>query len=212
MTLASDPRDLGVFLARLVRLDPSTLVRGRPAGTGHLTLWARLPFDVLAARTVAGTWPEDATVAAADLLAVVSGAGSLGGAGPLEGAGSFELPRRRDADWRGSLPPERGWQHLDAIPADVVRKLVEAGERAFRAAGEAVAQAAGESLLDHETLRVSGGNGPEVAVPFRLLLGLARMAFLGEEPVTVAVLGAWVRLAADHGVIYRRTGSALLTG
>jgi hypothetical protein len=199
VTVVSDPRDMGVFLARLVRLDASAVVRVRPTGTDHLTLWARLPFDVLAARTVAGDWPDDATVAAADLLAVVSG------------GGTFELPRRRDAEWRGSLPPERGWQHLDAIPADVVRKLVEAGGRAFRAAGDAVAQVAGESLLDHETLRVSGENSPEVAVPFRLLLGLARMAFLGEEPVTVAVVGAWVRLAADHGVVYRRTGSALLT-
>jgi hypothetical protein len=193
-----DPRDVSVFLARLVRLDGAALVRVRPAGPAHLTLWAQLPFDVLAARTVAGRWPDDVTVAAAELLGVVSPAGP---------GDTLEMPRRRDTDWRGSLPPERGWQQLDAIPADVIRKLIVAGERAFRAAGT---QAAGESLLDHETLRVHADGCPEVAVPFRLLLALARMAFLGEQPVEVAVLGPWLRLTGAYGVVYRRTGATLL--
>ncbi|SHN26970.1 hypothetical protein [Cryptosporangium aurantiacum] len=190
-------RDMGVFLARVIRLDAAALVRVRPAGPARLTLWAQLPFDVLAARSVAGSWPDDVTVAAADLLETVSGAATL------------VLPRRRDTDWRGSLPPERGWQPLDSVPADVVRDLITAGQQAFRTIGS---RAAGESLLDHETLRVRGdtAGAPEIAVPFRLLLGLARMAFLGDGPVAVAVSGPWLRLAATHGVVYRRRSTALL--
>jgi hypothetical protein len=199
-------RDIGVFLARVTRLDPAALVRVRPAGREHLTLWAQLPFDVLVARTVAGSWTEDVTVAAAELLDAVS-------AGPLVGSpDTLELPRRRDTDWRGSLPPQRGWQPLDTVPADIVRRLVAAGEQAFRAAGGGVAQAAGESLLGHETLRVRGdtAGAPEIAVPFRLLLGLARMAVLGDEPVAVSVQGPWLRLTAQHGIVYHRRSTALL--
>ena len=197
---AEHRRDAGVFLARVVRLDPAGLVRVRPVGAEHLTLWARLPFDVLAGRTVAGSWPDDVTVSAADLLSVVSRTEAV------------RIPRRRDAEWRGSLPPERGWQHLDDIPPDVVRSLIDVGEQAFRAADAPAAQAAGEALLDHETLRVHGDGTAEVAVPFRLLLALARLAFLGERPVTVSVLGPWLRLSAPYGVVYRRVGASLLVG
>jgi hypothetical protein len=195
-------RDAGVFLARVVRLDPAGLVRVRPSGPEHLTLWAQLPFDVLVARTVAGNCQDDVTVAAAELLSVVT---------PHGAGGTVELPRRRDAEWRGSLPPERGWQHLDDVPADVVQHLLAAGEKAFRAAD--AAQAAGESLLDHETLKVRGdqAGSPEAAVPFRLLLALARMAFLSpQQPVAVSVLGPWLRLTAAYGNAYRRTGTGLL--
>ncbi|MFG1921486.1 hypothetical protein [Cryptosporangium sp. NPDC048952] len=184
--LVAERRDLGVFLGRIVRLDAGALVRIRPSGPDHLTLWAALPFDVLVARTVPGSWLDDATVSAAELLE------------------STELPRRRDSEWRGSLPPDRDWQPLDTVPADVVRNLITAGQKAFRAAGT---QAAGESLLDHETLRVSTPGSPEVAVTFRLLLALARMAFLGDGPVGVSSCGPWVRLTAEHGTVYHRTAS-----
>lgn len=181
-------RDLDVFLGRVVRLDAGALVRLRPSGPDHLTLWAALPFDVLVARTVPGSWLDDATVSAAEMLELT------------------DLPRRRDSEWRGSLPPERGWESLDTVPSEVVRDLITAGQKAFRAAGT---QAAGESLLDHETLRVRG-NSPgaqEVAVTFRLLLALARMAFLGDGPVGVASCGPWVRLTAEHGQVFHRTAA-----
>lgn len=206
MTVPVDQRrDLGVFLGRVVRLDAGALVRIRPSGPDHLTLWAKLPFDVLAARTATGAWFDDATVAAAELLDAVSLA-PAGAAGPAP----LELPTRRDAEWRGSLPPERGWQPLDQVPSDIVRQLITAGEKAFRAAGT---QAAGESLLDHETLRVRGNasGAPEVAVPFRVLLALARMAFLGDRPVDVAKCGPWVRLTADHGQVFHRASALGVT-
>ncbi|GAA0255409.1 hypothetical protein [Cryptosporangium japonicum] len=178
-------RDLDVFLGRVLRLDAGALVRLRPSGPDHLTLWAALPFDVLVSRTVPGTRLDDVTVSAAELL-------------------ESESPRRRDSEWRGSLPPDRGWRVLDTVPSEVVRDLITAGQNAFRAAGT---QAAGESLLDHETLRVSAPGSPEIAVTFRLLLALARMAFLGDGPVGVASCGPWVRLSADHGNVHHRTAS-----
>ncbi|WP_216592905.1 hypothetical protein [Verrucosispora sioxanthis] len=65
-----DSADAGAFLARLVRLEHAALVRLRPAAAGARTaLWARLPWEVLAVRTVAGACPGDVTVAAGQLLA-----------------------------------------------------------------------------------------------------------------------------------------------
>jgi len=191
----ADPADLadaGAFLARVVRLDAGALVRLRAGGrTGLVALWSWLPLDVLATRMVAGRLAaEDATVAAADLLDAVRAGGS-----------AVTLPARRDVEWRGALPSGRD-PELERIPADVVRRLVAAGEDAFRSASGA--QAAGEALLDHETLRVSAG-GIDVVVPLRMLLGLARMGFLAEDDaVRVGAGGGWLRLAGRYGTVYRR--------
>lgn len=58
--------DAGAFLARLVRLDPAAPVRLKTSG-GRVALWARLPWDVLVTREVAGHGPDDVTVSAREL-------------------------------------------------------------------------------------------------------------------------------------------------
>ena len=203
---ASDRADAGAFLARVARLDPAALVRLR-CGGGVIALWAWLPLEVLATRVVCGEGPADATVQAQALLASLTAVPA--GAAPQVGA-PVALPARRDADWPGALPPSAGVRELDAIPAGVVRDLLAAGERTFREASTgADPRAVGDALLDHEALTVSGG-GESVTIPLRLLLGLARMGFLGEDPLQVGLAGGWVRAAASYGVAYRRRGKLTL--
>lgn len=203
----ADLVDTGTFLARLTRFDAGAPVRLRAAGAG-LALWAWLPIDVLVTRAVAaGPEPgsgHDVSVVGAELLGRVAAARDAG-------ALLVPLPARRDDAWRGSLPAGRRVAELDAVPAAVVRGLVSAGEAAYRRAAGAtrVAAATGApdavagELLGHESLRVSAG-GTDVAVPLRVLFGLARMGFLGEDPVRVAVDGPWLRAAASFGAAYRR--------
>jgi hypothetical protein len=67
--------DAGAFLARLLRMDPTALVRVRsarlpPGPAGLAEMWAMLPFGVLVMRLVgsSGTAVPDITVAAKELL------------------------------------------------------------------------------------------------------------------------------------------------
>jgi hypothetical protein len=199
--------DAGAFLARLTQLDPAALVRLRPAGTDRTGLWARLPWDVLVTRSVAGRPPEDVTVRAADLLAELAAAGSA-------------LPPRRDEQWRWPLPPARA-EVLEEVPVGAVREIGAAAEGTIRAAasgglgGRPVGdRAVRDALLDHVAIRVTPElAGEPVEVPQRLVQGVVRMGFLGQGRAagTVRVLraGRWVGLAAPYGTGWLRPAGRL---
>jgi len=220
---AADAADLAAFLGRSVRLDPGAVVRLRIGG-GRLAAYIRLPFGVLVSRSAAGDGtPADVSVAAAELLAALDRAAldraALDAAALDRGAGvqPVPLPPRRDAAWRGALPPVAGWQRLDAVPAAAVRRLVRAGGEAVRNAGPAGSGPAGEkALLDHAALTVTGGERT-VALPLRVLTAVWRMGFLGpneapgaparrrplaEPQVVVSAAGGWARVAATFGSAY----------
>jgi hypothetical protein len=84
------------------------------------------------------------------------------------------------------------------------------GALGLRAVPAGAAAAAGESLLDHESLTVSGA-GRTAVVPLRVLGALTRMGFLGEaaEPVVVSAVAGWTRVAAAYGSAYQHTGPDL---
>ncbi len=192
--------DAGAFLARLVRLDPAILVRLRPVpGAERTSLWARLPWDVLVVRTVAGAAPGDVTVAAADLLAELA-------------AGGAALPRRRDDGWRWPLPPAVS-RAVEALPVEDVRQIAVAAAGTLReatthgVAGRAVGQRAlRDALLDHVAVVVTPDDAPDapVEVPQRLVQGLVRMGFLGTGDVQVRVAGRWVGLVGPYGAAWSR--------
>lgn len=192
--------DLASFLGRAVGLDPAAVVRLRGSGD-RVTAYVRLPFGVLVSRTVGGSAePADVTVGAADLLAALDAGGSIG------------WPSRRDVEFRAALPPAGGWVPLDSVPGDVIRALVRAGRDALRAVPDGSAAAAGESLLDHESLTVSGA-GRTAVLPLRVVSALTRMGFLGGDPaadaVVVSATSGWTRLAAPFGSAYQHTVPAL---
>ena len=109
--------DAGAFLARLTRLDPAAPVRLRNTGN-RVALWGRLPWEVLVTREVAGHGPDDATVAAGELLAVLA-------------RGGDELPPRRDAHWRWPLPPPGG-ETVESVSGAELSRLAEAAAGTLR--------------------------------------------------------------------------------
>ncbi|GAA4706497.1 hypothetical protein [Phytohabitans rumicis] len=195
-----DTQDAGAFLARLTRLDPHAVVRLKRVADDRTALWARLPWAVLASRTVAGAGPDDATVSAADLLAEI-------------GRGGDALPERRDQGWRWPLPPA-GARVVESLPATDLRRIAAAAAGTLRAASEhgvggrpVGERAVRDALLDHVAIVVTTG-GMRVEVPQRLVQGVARMGFLGRsdqaegETVRVQTVGRWVGLAAPYGVAW----------
>ncbi|HEV7965704.1 MAG TPA: hypothetical protein VGP57_24395 [Actinoplanes sp.] len=191
--------DAGAFLARLTRLDPAAPVRLRSTRS-RTALWARLPWDVLVTREVAGEGPGDATVSAAELLGALA-------------RGGDELPPRRDALWRWPLPTSGG-RTVESVSGAELARLATAAAGTLREvtagglAGRAVGQrAVRDALLDHVALVVTPAGGEPVEVPQRLIQAVSRMGFLGKADVDsaharVCVSGRWVGISAPYGVAW----------
>jgi hypothetical protein len=191
--------EVGPFLARLARLDPDALVRLRPAGAGAVTLWGRVPWEVLVARTVGGAVDGDLTVPAAALLDRLS-------------AGRDGLPGRRDGDWRWPLPAAPGTA-VETVPAaDLVRLGAAAAETLRASHGRVGERVLRDALLDHVAIAVDSGSGPPVQVRQRLVQAVLRMGFVTTEQsgeTTIRVARNWVCLAAEHGEAWLQTRSNL---
>jgi hypothetical protein len=191
--------DAGAFLARLTRLDPAAPVRLRSTRS-RTALWAKLPWDVLVTREVAGEGPGDVTVSAAELLAALA-------------RGDAELPPRRDSLWRWPLPSSAG-RAVESVASAELARLAAAAAGTLREvtaeglAGRAVGQrAVRDALLDHIALVVTPGDGDPVDVPQRLIQAVSRMGFLGRADVDggdsrVRVSGRWVGISAPYGVAW----------
>ncbi|GAY07801.1 hypothetical protein [Pseudonocardia sp. N23] len=209
LTLADSAErdDLGAFTARLVRLEPTSLVRLRTRGD-KLTAWAATPFDVLATRSVRGTCdPAELTVSAQGLLTSLAvERGETVDPGPAAGL------------WGTDVPPDDGWAVVDTVPAAELEKLTERGLALAREHAGPMGPPA--SLLDQTVLTVDNGAGPPVRIPMRCLFALSGMGFLGgadtgtdEGPggpvVRVSATGSWLRIDARFGAVVRRRVTAL---
>jgi hypothetical protein len=203
--------DLGAFVARVVRLDQSALVRLQ-SRNGTVAAWAATPFDVLATRTVHGDLdPADVTVPATGLLTALTVERAITvdpGVGGL---------------WHDELPPAEGWQPVDDVPAAELEGLAERGLAVARENAGPLGPPA--SLLDQTVLTVSAEGSlagssvgtaarPSVKVPLRCLFALSGMGFLGDsgpDPgmVRVSATGTWLRLDARYGAVVRRRITAL---
>lgn len=192
----NDRDDLGVFLARAVRLDGQALVRLR-GELGRLQAWVDTPFDALVTRSMHGAVrPDDLTVTGTDLLAAVA---------KIDGT-MVDPGRAQDVLWRCALPPERGWQEIDQVPAEVLADLTDRGVSLARAnTGPHGGPPSG--LLDQKVITVSGA-GFDVEVPLRCLFALSGMGFVGgragAETVRVWATDSWLRLDARYGAVLRR--------
>jgi hypothetical protein len=199
--------ELAPLLRRAVSLDPSTLARIRRVDD-RITALVRLPFGVLAARTIVADESapaDDSTFRADELL------------GWLDGE-STEAPQRRDAAWRGGVPPSSGWQRIDTVPDTDVRPLVRAGALTLNESAEREgvpgAQPRAEvadALLDSVVLTVSAGDR-SAPVTLRTLSAVTRLGFLPRGSyIAVDVAGRWIRVAAAYGSVYAERAGLGLT-
>ena len=196
--------DLAAFAERALRLDDAAVIRLRRRGDGLLAAWVNTGFDVLAVRVVAGhLGPTDLSCGADQLTR---------GLRDADASGHVEPGYAMDSAWRGVLPPDTGFTHLDDVPAAVLVDLARRGAELARDHGSAHGPPA--SLLDQDVLEVSAG-ATMVAVPMRCVFALTAMGFLPESPsaeeiVRVRVLPAWLRIDARFGSVFRRRGDPAL--
>jgi len=196
--------DLAAFAERALRLDDAAVIRLRRRGDGLLAAWVNTGFDVLAVRVVAGhLGPTDLSCGADQLTR---------GLRDADASGHVEPGYAMDSAWRGVLPPDTGFTHLDDVPAAVLVDLARRGVELARDHGSAHGPPA--SLLDQDVLEVSAG-ATMVAVPMRCVFALTAMGFLPESPsaeeiVRVRVLPAWLRIDARFGSVFRRRGDPAL--
>jgi hypothetical protein len=205
--MAAHRADLSAFVERAARLDPAAVIRLRARSGGLFTAWALTGFDVLASRVVAGTLrPDDLSVGADELARGLAEADSSGYVNP-----GFPM----DSAWRGALPPDAGFTHLDDVPARLMLDLAQRG--AQLAKEHSSSQGPPVSLLDQEVIRVSSEDD-DVGVPMRCVFALTAMGFLpqasdavdAEEIVRVRTLPTWLRIDARFGSVYRRRGDPAL--
>jgi hypothetical protein len=195
--------DLATFVERAARLDVAAVIRLRARPGGGFTAWAATGFDVLASRVVGGVVrPDDLSVGADELargLATVDSTGYVNPGFPMDSA------------WRGVLPPDSGFTHLDDVPARLMLDLAQRGAQLVKE--HSSAHGPPVSLLDQEVIRVSSAEAG-VGIPMRCVFALTAMGFLpqsseavdAEEIVRVRTLPAWLRIDARFGSVYRRLG------
>jgi hypothetical protein len=205
--------DLATFTDRALRLDEAAVIRLRERPGGLVIAWVATGFDVLASRVVGGRIAPADLSAGADALA--TGLTAMGGDGYVEPGYAM------DSSWRGALPPETGFVHLDDVPARAVLDLAQRG--VALAKEHSSGQGPPASLLDQEVVAVSSGDA-SVGIPMRCVFALTAMGFLpqaeaaGLDPDTVAAdeivrvraLPSWLRIDARFGSVYRRRGDPAL--
>lgn len=196
--------DLVAFVDRALRLDDATVVRLRRRADGLLAAWVNTGFDVLAVRVVAGELDAGDLSCGADQLAR--------GLRNADASGVVDTGYSMDSAWRGVLPPDAGFAHVDDIPAAVLVNLARRGADLARDHGSAHGPPA--SLLDQEVLQVSSAD-TAIGIPMRCVFALTAMGFVPESPsedeiVRVRVLPAWLRIDARFGSVFRRRGDPAL--
>jgi hypothetical protein len=214
---ATHREDLATFVERALRLDDAAVVRLRERSGGLVVAWVNTGFDVLASRVIGGRVRPGDFSAGAEALAA--------GLTAMDRAGYVDPGFPMDSAWRGALPPETGFVHLDDVPARAVLDLAQRGVALAKEHSSAHGPPA--SLLDQEVVAVSSGDA-SVGVPMRCVFALTAMGFLPQSPaagqgmgldpetvaateiVRVRTLRAWLRIDARFGSVYRRRGDPAL--
>lgn len=212
---AVERENLTAFLSKAIRLDEAAVVRLRTRSDGRLSVWAATGFEALAVRVISGTIVPDDTSAGADqLLSALQ----------MAVDGTVDPGFSMDSAWRGALPPDHGFEHVDDVPARVLIDLAQRGAALAKEHGSSHGPPV--SLLDQEVLHVDGEAG-DVSITMRTVFALTAMGFVpytGEDPLTVDIdLGridvdekvrvratkVWLRLDARYGSVFSRRGNQL---
>ena len=95
-----------------------------------------------------------------------------------------------DSAWRGVLPPDTGFAHIDDVPARVVLELAQRGVALAKEHGSSHGPPV--SLLDQEVLAVSSPQG-DVDIPMRCVFALTAMGFLPQSSAAATRAWGWIR-------------------
>lgn len=204
---AGDRADLATFAERAVRLDGAAVVRLRERTGGGVVAYVATGFDVLASRVVNGRLRPRDLCAGADALAA--------GLARPDPSGFVDTGFPMDSSWRGAVPSDTGFAHLDDVPTRVMLDLASRGGALARE--HSGAHGPPSSLLDQEVLAVSAG-GDSVGVPMRCVFALTAMGFLpqtsaalpDDDIVRIRVSPTWLRVDARFGSVLRRRGDPAL--
>lgn len=199
--------DLATFAERAVRLDDAAVVRLRERAGGDVVAYVATGFDVLASRVVRGRLRPSDLCAGADALAA--------GLARMDGSGFVDTGFPMDSAWRGAVPSDTGFTHLDDVPARVMLDLVTRGGALARQ--HSGSHGPPSSLLDQEVIAVSGSDD-SVGVPMRCVFALTAMGFLpqtseglgADDIVRIRASATWLRIDARFGSVLRRRGDPAL--
>lgn len=212
---AVERENLMAFVGKALRLDEAAVIRMRSRPNGTLSAWAATGFDALATRVVVGEIVPDDTSAGADTLMLALQSASDGVVDP-----GFAM----DSAWKGALPPDRGFDHVDDVPARVLIDLAQRGAALAKEHGSSHGPPV--SLLDQEVLHVEGPGG-DVSITMRTVFALTSMGFVpytgqdqmtadvdltridAAEKVRVRTSAVWLRLDARFGSVFSRRGGQL---
>jgi hypothetical protein len=179
---------------RAISIEDTAGIRFR-GGQGAIGGFVRLPYEVLAGRTIAAEMGKsfDVTVSAADFLSWVDAGGPV--------------PDRRDAHWLSPLPPKAGWQRVEEVPDVAIREVIRSGSVLAQDVGTTKDQA---SLLSAIVLTASNAERA-VEVPLGPLSGLTRMGFLPHQShAAIDVVAGWLRVTALYGSTFVNSGGSAL--
>lgn len=165
--------------------------------TDRLSAYVRLPYDVIAGRTISSDQPDlesgDVTYDATEFADWVEA-----------GASPAQTPVRRDALWLGPLPPLSGWRRIEVVPDEEIRNVVRSGALLAPSATTRTGQ---QSLLAATVLQVTRGED-SVEVPLGPLSALTKMGFLPRDSqAAIDVAPGWIRVAAAFGSTFVASGS-----
>lgn len=208
--------NLATFVGRAIRLDDAAVVRFRQRPDNRVGAWTTTGFDALAVRVIEGVVRPNDTTAAADALSR--------NLSELHSGSRIDLGYSMDSSWRGALPPDKGFVHVDDVPARVLLDLAQRGAALAKEHGSN--QGPPVSLLDQEVLAVEGG-GEQFGVSMRMVFALTAMGFIphtGQEQMTagldldridadelvrVRASKSWMRLDARYGSVLKHRGTGL---
>ena len=187
--------DLAQFAARCLDLDPGSVIRLHGVGS-TVRGFVRLPYDVLAGRSIAVDEGVDfdVTVSTADFL-------------NWQDATTYE-PARRDSEWLMPLPARGGWTRIETVTESEIRGIVRAGAQTARAEVDPKRQ---QALMDATVLTVAGEPDKAIEVRLATVSMLTKLGFLARgAEVKIDVQPGWIRVAAPLGSTYQqRAGQAL---
>lgn len=200
-------RRIASVAERVLSMDPEALARLRPL-PGGLDIFFSTPLGCALSQRLPGAGLDgkdddgDSTVVRAaalkDALQQWVDTASAD-AGAKESAATFDLGSSVDMMWLGALPPVRGFQLVDWVPAEVLREVYREMEEEHELRGGPAGLA--PSMLDQELVEVTSEAGDSAGQQGSSGANANGNTAGGAAPQLVNITGRMVVTAGATGII-----------